>query len=275
MQCDNPYYPAGNCTEPNVVLESAVASFSTGAVAPGDGVGQSNVSLIMRSCTSEGRLLKPTRPMASLDLWYAANAFTPGGIAWQLQTTYTDLGGWRWWYVLAVNNAKEVIVTRADLHVGLGGGGALYEWRSTMGVDDYTTLGPFRDDHTIPVSALPSFTITHLAPLLSPSPLVLLGERDKWVKVSANRITAIDVSEAQVVLGLSGGEGEVVRMDFAVEGTGGGNVRTATCVIGMEGVASLALNADGSWLCSPSEGRREMVEAVQVVEEVKQVVEAE
>ena len=257
-QCQNPYY-AGHCTEPNTVLESAVASFSAGAVAPGDGVGQSNASLIMRACTSEGRLLKPTRPISSLDLWYAASAFTAGGVQWQLQTTYSEVGGWRWWYTLAVDNEQQLVVKRVDLHVDLGGwrGGVLYEWRSVQGVDDWTTLGLFRNDHTIPASALPSFTLTHLAPLLSPSPLVLLGERDKWVRVSANRVSAVDVSADTVTLSLRGGKREVVRMDFAVVGTEVGRVITATCAVGMEGVGWMMLKSDGTWLCSSSEQKRE------------------
>ena len=249
VQCENPYYPAANCTEPNTALESAVASFSTGAVAPGDGVGQSNASLIMRSVTSEGRLLKPTRPMSSLDLWYAANAFTAGGISWQLQATHSDVGGWQWWYVLAVDNAVEVVVTRDALHMD---GGRYLQWRAVQGVDDWSTLGPMRADHTLPASHLPDFVISHLAPVLEPSPIVLLGERTKWVKISTQRISTLDVTALAVTLHLAGGAGELVEMQFAVSNTTTPQVITTGCMLPPTGKAVLAMHADGTWMCNSS-----------------------
>ena len=248
-QCDNQYY-AGNCTEPNTVLESVVASFSTGAVAPGDGVGQANASLILRSCTSEGRLLKPSRPMGSLDRWYAANAFTPGGVEWQLQSTHTELDGWRWHYVLAVNNPELDAITREDLHVGAG---AYYQWRSLRGVDDWSTLEQLRKNHTIPASTLPDFTLTHLAPVMDPSGVVLLGEADKWVRVSGQRIGGVDVTQGQVSLRLMGAQGEVVRMLFTVPAMSGADVQVATCTIPAVGKTWLRIGADESsvwWACN-------------------------
>ena len=248
-QCDNPYY-AGHCTEPNTVLESAVATFSAGAVAPGDGVGQSNVSLIFRSINAEGRLLKPSRPMGSLDQWYAANAFTPGGIGYQLQSTYTELQGLRWHYTLAVNHSADLVVTRAALHLDLDPvGGRYWEYRSVMGVDDWGTLTPFKDDHTIPASRLPSFTITHLVPVLDPSPLLLIGEKDRWVKVSANRIVALDVTDTAVTAALTGEGRESVAMMFAVAGASP-KVVTATCALGMDGTGSMTIRVDGTWACA-------------------------
>ena len=269
VQCGNPYY-AANCTEPNTVLESAVASFSTGAVAPGDGVGQSNVSLIMRSVTSEGRLLKPTRPMGSLDQWYAANAFTAGGISWQLQSTYTDLAGWRWWYVLAVNNPVELTVTRAELHMG---GGRYYEWKAVRGVDDWSTLAPMRADHTLAASSLPDFVINHLAPVMEPSAIVVLGEQGKWVRMSAQRVVGVDVTAEWVQMRLVGGQGEVVAMQFTVASGGQtAQVMTATCMLGQVGKAVLTIKAAGQWTCIGSEEKAVEVDGeVEGLEEHVQV----
>ena len=248
VQCANPMYGA-NCTEPNTVLESAVASFSTGAVAPGDAIGEANATLIFRSITREGRLLKPTRPMSSLDLWYVASA-AAYPLAWQLQSTYTELAGLRWYYTLAVGNDADLVVGRRDLHLDLDPTpSAYYEYRATMGVEDWGTLVPFRDSHTIPASRLPSFTITHLVPVLEPSGILLIGEEAKWVKVSAQRITALDVSAGSVTVRLSGAVGEEVAMQFAMAGKASAVV-TATCALGLDGAGTLIVRADATWSCS-------------------------
>ena len=250
MQCANSYY-GKNCTEPNVVLESAVASFSAGAVTPGDAVGQSNTSLIFRAITAEGKLLKPTRPMSSLDQWYTAAAFTfAPRPPYQLQSTYTDLHGIRWHYTMAVDNAVELVVGRADLHLELDPTpSSYYAYRAVMGVDDWSTLTRFGEDHAIPASTLPSFTITHLVPVLAPSGVLLIGEEDKWVKVSAQRIVALEVTARGVTARLSGMAGESVTFYYALAGKTTPDVMTATCTLNAVGAGSMSISSEGEWSC--------------------------
>ena len=57
----------GNSKEVSPELHSAISVLSAGPYTPGDGIGFSNVSLIMRSCTSGGRLLQPSRAATSVD----------------------------------------------------------------------------------------------------------------------------------------------------------------------------------------------------------------
>merc|ERR1719183_357082 len=48
--------------EPYSELEAAIITYTAGPVAPSDMIGHSDASLIMRSCTADGLLLKPSRP---------------------------------------------------------------------------------------------------------------------------------------------------------------------------------------------------------------------
>ena len=43
------------------------STYSTGPVGPGDGLGNTNVSLLMRCCNSDGLILKPSVPIRAVD----------------------------------------------------------------------------------------------------------------------------------------------------------------------------------------------------------------
>jgi hypothetical protein len=64
-----------NTHEPFSEMEAAVAAYSTGPVTPSDGVGFTNVSLVLMTCTRNGTLLQPSRPMSTIDACYAQGAF--------------------------------------------------------------------------------------------------------------------------------------------------------------------------------------------------------
>merc|ERR1740117_1996578 len=77
--------PGGSCgdaLEPGVALHSAVSTLSAGPVTPSDGIGFSNVELIMRSCRADGKLLQPSRPTTYTDTYIhglATGQWTPSG----------------------------------------------------------------------------------------------------------------------------------------------------------------------------------------------------
>ena len=129
---------AYNCTEPNVELNLIVAALSWGPVGPGDRLGLTDVPLTMRSCDTTGRLLRPDRPHAPLDLAFEHLA-DGGKAAVQLWSSYTDrraeLPGEQmpvWHYLVGADvfPAGGIDVFPADLLVnasgGLGGGGCSF-----------------------------------------------------------------------------------------------------------------------------------------------------
>ena len=216
----------------------------------------SNVSVILRSVTTEGRILKPSRPMASVDLWYAAQAFTAGGVQWQLQSTYTELQGFRWHYVLAVNNEQQLAITADSIHMDARSVSHV-AWDAVEGVDEYQSLRAFDsgDSFTLQPSSLPAFHILHFAPML-PCGIALLGERDKWVRISEQRIASIDLSADVLVLELRGEPGEQVSMDYVMRGQETA-VLTASCVMDMDGQAVLSITATAAASCTTRQAGRE------------------
>lgn len=76
-QPGNPYGPEAHEGKP--ALEAAIATLSAGPVAPGDRMGLEDKALILRSCRADGLLLKPSRPLTTLDAVHAWRAFGGGG----------------------------------------------------------------------------------------------------------------------------------------------------------------------------------------------------
>ena len=86
---------AGCCnlptTENSPELESTIAALSKGPVGIGDEVGKSDTYIILPLCMSDGRLLKPTRPLKSLDSSFVQRAFGTGGPSGHLYAAYTEV----------------------------------------------------------------------------------------------------------------------------------------------------------------------------------------
>ena len=57
-------------------MGGVIASYSTGPVAIGDGIGFTDVKLVLRSCTAKtGTLLQPSRPATAIDACFFEAAF--------------------------------------------------------------------------------------------------------------------------------------------------------------------------------------------------------
>ena len=122
-----------NCTEPNVELQLVTAALSWGPVGPGDRLGLTDVPLTMRSCDTTGRLLRPDRPHAPLDLTFEHLAASGHSSHVQLWSSYTDrraelsfeaeLISPVWHYVIAADTfpADGINVYPADLLVNASG----------------------------------------------------------------------------------------------------------------------------------------------------------
>jgi hypothetical protein len=62
-----PNCPKGSCTSPDYMLESVAALLAGGPYGPSDGIDDLNRRHIMRSCRSDGVLLRADQPLATLD----------------------------------------------------------------------------------------------------------------------------------------------------------------------------------------------------------------
>jgi len=235
-QPGNPY--EGSRTEPFSRLQFAVLSFSRGPVAGSDGIGMSDASLILRSCTREGRLLRPDRPMRLMDGAIASSALgaSASPINGETWSTYTTVGGATYPHVLAIEVQTAFTLAPADL--GLDPAGAYIVWEAND-----TTVQPF--SAASPVAVAPntkaSFALLHVSPVGQASGWALVGEMDKWVATSADRFADAEDSPMGLNVELKGDSGETVRVGFAK--AGGRAITTVACTIGPSGRISIAMPA--------------------------------
>lgn len=102
-----------NTTEWHPELESAMATLSTGIVGISDRVGFTNHTLVNMSIRPDGKILKPSRPIACPD--YLLWQLNP----WQVNNgtsefeTYSELNGYRWGILLVYRNESENAVLRS------------------------------------------------------------------------------------------------------------------------------------------------------------------
>lgn len=73
-------------------LQAIVSILSTGPVGPSDKIGMANLTRIMRTCATDGKLLKPSVPATAVDTTFAQRAFGAHGPQGELWSTYTQVG---------------------------------------------------------------------------------------------------------------------------------------------------------------------------------------
>ena len=99
-------------------LQALVSTLSTGPVFPSDAIGDSDVALILRSCTKGGVLLRPDQAATSMDkniLQKALALATGGPDPGELEMSHATVGNFTSFQILAANTAVEYEVTIDDL----------------------------------------------------------------------------------------------------------------------------------------------------------------
>ena len=187
--------------EPYSEMQVAIASYSTGPVTPSDGVGFTNVSLVKMSCTQNGTLLQPTRPMSAIDACYGGDAFGYADSQPQpakdhvypitsshtaIPTVDTSLST-KWTNVLAVGLANKYSLSVADIPLDVDGTAThLLTWTGYSAElhSKNVTVEAVVDIRSTDTATLLAFTpcnytdfqLWHAAPVLGNSGTVFLGE---------------------------------------------------------------------------------------------------
>jgi hypothetical protein len=217
-QPGNPY---NRSVEEKPGLEAAISTLTAGPVSPGDGIGFMDRELILRSCNADGLLLKPSRPIAPVDRTFLARAFGaehgPDGV---VLTTYAHVAGLRFDILLgAVLNRTYPVMPR-DLLPGAAPAQArvafTHDW--AVGGGNTPLVRMQRFDEAWPLSLGPcnrsDFQLGYVSPVLA-SGHVLLGELDKWVPVSPQRIITITAQANVTAVTVAGAPGEDLTLYFA------------------------------------------------------------
>ncbi|KAH3797073.1 uncharacterized protein LOC127837128 [Dreissena polymorpha] len=236
VQPGNPY----KGTEPNYKLQAIVSTLSTGPVGPSDMVGGSNVDLIMKCCRSDGMILKPQFPARAIDGQILKAAFKdingPDGEAW---VAHTVIGGLTFSNILVVNLAKGTSYTMYPKDTGLYQGvGDLFAvpYDSPFGWTGFDSMYglTFTEEFTTESPAL--YHVSQGIPGWFQT--TILGELDKWVPVSPQRVQDITWTDDTVTAPLMGAPKEQFDFWFIL----GSKENKVICVIGVDGTATFKMD---------------------------------
>lgn len=199
-QPNNPY----NFTESNPQLNVIVASLSGAGVAIGDGIGMTNRSLVMQTCTEEGILLRTDKPATAIDETFLSSKHSnrPSGEVWSTYSTLFE-PAFKTYYVLAANLTNSYTLYPHSLGI-LIEPYFVYEYGA-----ENQSFASFDQTHPLIIPACPAkddFAPFHyfiVVPQVKQSDWIVLGETNKFVAISNQRferINFLDSSSIKLVI---------------------------------------------------------------------------
>jgi len=197
------------------ILETVVATLSTGPVGPSDRIGQWDPQLLKQTCQNDGKILKPSYPALSIDSTFTFRAFQTGGPDGQVWDSVSVIDGFIFHQIFAAELNSDYILNTLDLidFTGTGEGLAPSLAYSLGG----GSLQPFNGKQPLKLvkCGKSDFQLYHSTPIFNNN-WALLGELSKIVHVSPQRILNIDVRKDGVDISLQGVPQEVIIISFAV-----------------------------------------------------------
>jgi hypothetical protein len=238
-------------------LQTAMAVLGGGPYGPADIAGAMNQSLIMRSCRSDGVLLRPSWPATAVDASFAHSFDSLKPL--YIWTALSIIGSQQYCYVLSINLdaplaltvaemcgggsavASEVVVHEAwhglDPSGGSGGSGSASSGSSSGsegGVQRLRSSEVFTLPATPQISEITAgHSLWVVAPVLAGN-WSFLGEPDKIVKASERRVASLGVSAdgatltaemllapaEEIVVAVLSPTGDVLRTQCSAKGQG-------------------------------------------------------
>lgn len=233
--------------EPYNEMQGAISSYTTAMVAPSDGIGYSNASLIKMSCRSDGFLLQPTAPMRAIDANFALSNSPVEKVSnvHAVMATHSLVGGFKWGHALVIGLAEDWMLAPSAIQGEIDTSFPTIIW---TGYQPSDTVGKnvanvtvraelFTASNPLKVTACnySNFGLYHFAPILPKSGAAFLGELGKWVPIASGRVAAVVDAAGSLAVDLIGAANEKVELAFA------GNdmkMSTVVCTIGSGGTAT-------------------------------------
>ncbi len=236
--------------DPYAEVEALLSALSAGPVGIGDRVGRSDRALILRTCRSDGVIVRPDVPVAALDrCWRGHAALEPNPLVGEAHTVHA---AGRWTYLVSLNAYRgqetlEFSLPLADLgplappHPVVA-----WEWRRQRA----QRVAP---DHAFSLSLAPlDWDYRVLCPLL-PGELAVLGDPDRYATAGDRRLGGVWPTPEGVALDVLGAPGERVR----IVGWAARAPASASCWEVGKGHHSAALGWDADeslWTCEVTVG---------------------
>ncbi|PRP73584.1 hypothetical protein PROFUN_02593 [Planoprotostelium fungivorum] len=258
-QIGNSWYQ-GRGVEPNPELHLITAIMTSGPVGFGDKIGNTNKTLLMRSCNMEGLLLKPDHPAITPDFSFL-RVFE--GQTLDARLTVAELGEYHTHYLMIVNNTQSF-----SLHPGqFGRAGSEYvawtfdapdemQWISdekpldVVGTAPPSFYYPKKTDYNPQYISHAYYTLSQV----SEHGWVLLGEEDKYISASQQRFGELKMTATTMQSVVRGGKGEEINV--RVLGPKQASPYRVTCSFGSQTELELECVAEKGCKCAGTELRR-------------------
>ncbi len=170
------------------VQMTLLSNLGGGVICPADRANRVDKELLMKTCTEEGLLLKPDRPITVNDLMFKINQKP------YIMDTWSQRGALFWRYIFIVNlwprRVKDHNVTLREL--GYPEKGVLYDFKT----EAITEIGP--DDKIDVTLKNMEYTYLIFAPFLKEG-LTLIGSPDKFVTCANKLIPNVQMESKNLV----------------------------------------------------------------------------
>ena len=246
--------------ETRTELQSLVATFSSGQVGPGDGIGYMNRDLIMKSCNDNGLILRPENTLKPIDSSIKKRALpkaypdAPKGHVWRV---YTDIADLRFTTVFASDNIVPFRISPLDVE---NLSDDLVIWQSYPNED--STFQDFSSENKYKIKGQNSiggvdwslYQVASKIEINRPfqgsgkTVIVFIGEIEKWTRVSRKRIENLEIIHAEaedIELKVVGAQYEKVTFSWWIGGEKTRNNRfekvEITCIVNGSGYVKIRL----------------------------------
>ncbi|XP_033764085.1 uncharacterized protein LOC117345186 [Pecten maximus] len=244
-QQGNSRYP--DITEPYPALQSLVSTLSTGPVGPGDKLNATNREDLLRCCNDGGLILKPSQPAKAIDRQLIKRAFPntvgPIGEVWttyskikqQNQSPFTYFG-----ILFAANMTSDYIVypnqTGFPSEISSG---------VVFSYTDVYNISKFDDNNPLHLTGCSddTFCLYYFSTVfyMNGTNIGVLGEINKWVPMSPQRVNLVVRGETTVDVVVMGEPYEELEMSFLINS----RVMNYVCRLGPSGQATFSTSVGG------------------------------
>jgi hypothetical protein len=195
--------------DPHAEVEALLATLSAGPVGIGDRVGRSDRALILRTCRSDGVIVRPDVPVAALDrCWRGHAALEPNPLVGEAHTVH-EAG--RWTYLVSMNAHRgEQVLSFALPLTDLGPLAPdrpvlAWDWRRRRA----RRVAP---DHAFDLSLAPlDWDYRILCPIL-PADLTVIGDIDRYATAGDRRLGRVSETPDGLSCDVLGAPGERLEL---------------------------------------------------------------
>eukprot|EP01060_Flectonema_neradi_P036842 TRINITY_DN721_c0_g1_i5.p1 TRINITY_DN721_c0_g1~~TRINITY_DN721_c0_g1_i5.p1 ORF type:complete len:770 (+),score=161.41 TRINITY_DN721_c0_g1_i5:67-2310(+) len=207
----------GTQTRAPPLYTNIIALLVGGPYGPSDEVGKLNKTTIMQTCRDDGLLLRADKPVTMVESAFRNGFVDANPLA--VWSTYSEIDGYRWGYVLGLNLNNPYPLLSSDINDFKNSTYRVFSYLSSEGMKQTTEMNagtPFM----IPACPEPGTQPPQLghgyhvaAPLLNGG-WYFLGEVGKIVSASTVRVKSVASDAATLTLQMEGVSNEVVQIGF-------------------------------------------------------------